>query len=94
MRLRCENGVVGLFGNSNGSGVDMGGETIADIRVSVARIEEKIDGLNRKFDDVLRVTGDHENRMRRVERAGYVAMGLAIAGGGAAGAFSSMITGA
>lgn len=83
-----------MFGSHELGLIAMGGESIGDLRVAVARVEEKVDGLGSKLDAVLRMEDDHENRLRRLERAGYVAIGLAVASGGAAGAFSSMLTGA
>lgn len=45
--------------------------TLGELGRSLVRIEQKLD----------QAIGDHENRLRRVERVMWVALGLAAAGG-------------
>jgi ABC-type uncharacterized transport system permease subunit len=59
---------------------------ITDLRVTLARIEEKLDGA-------LASGADHETRLRKLEKAAWMAVGLATAAGGATGAISAILTG-
>lgn len=62
-------------------------DPIIDIVVDrLARIEVKLD-------QALASTSDHETRIRRLERAIWLAVGFASAGGGAAGAVISKLIG-
>jgi hypothetical protein len=51
---------------------------VIDVRITLARIEQKIDAATA-------ATTDHEGRLRRVERALWLATGTAAAVGGVAG---------
>lgn len=55
--------------------------------VIVARIEVKLD-------QALAQHADHEVRIRRLERALWMAVGAGLAGGGAAGAIAAQLMGA
>jgi hypothetical protein len=59
---------------------------IVDLRVTLARVEGKLDGA-------LASSSDHETRLRKLERAAWMAVGLATAAGGATGAISALLTG-
>lgn len=62
------------------------GDDLTELRVMIARIEGKLDGA-------LSTNADHESRLRRLERAAWLAVGLATAAGGATGAISALLTG-
>jgi hypothetical protein len=59
---------------------------ITDLRVTLARVEGKLDVA-------LTSSADHEERLRKLERAAWMAVGLATAAGGATGAISALLTG-
>lgn len=58
--------------------------TTDEIPVVLARIETKLD-------QVLTVAGDHEQRIRRLERAIWIAAGAASSVGGIAGTVASQL---
>jgi hypothetical protein len=55
------------------------------------RLETKLDLL---LQQIMPKQDDHEARIRKLERMVWLAAGSALAGGGAAGAIASQITGA
>lgn len=59
---------------------------INEIMVMLARIETKLD-------EALRQGADHERRLRKLERVAWVGVGLALAGGGAAGTVAGLLSG-
>ena len=60
---------------------------VADLKVAIARIETKLDAA-------LTVGADHEARIRRLERAVWLAAGAAAAAGGTLGSLATHILGA
>ena len=59
---------------------------ITDLRVTLARVEGKLDGA-------LAAGTDHEARLRKLERAAWLAVGIATTAGTATGAISAILTG-
>ena len=53
-----------------------------DVRVILARVEEKLDGVSTRLDEGLR---DHEERIRAVERFQWLGTGVSSVLGAAAG---------
>lgn len=62
------------------------GAELHQIALSVARMEGKLDG-------VLASSADHETRIRKLERALWVAVGAGAAAGGGVAAVVSKLTG-
>jgi hypothetical protein len=62
----------------------MASDDVEAIKVSLARIETKLD---HSLSDV----SDHEDRLRKLERIVWIATGLAAASGGAIGAAATSI---
>jgi hypothetical protein len=59
----------------------MSDATLAELHRWLVRVEAKLDaGLDKVTRQVEAVTGDHEQRLRRVERVLYAASGLAATG--------------
>lgn len=56
----------------------------------LVRVETKLDQLLAR---IIPVQDDHETRLRKLERMIWIATGAALAGGGAAGAIASQLTG-
>lgn len=60
-------------------------EDLTEVRLAVARIEVKLD---RALGEI----ADHDRRVQRLERLAAVGLALALAGGAASGALTSVIS--
>lgn len=52
---------------------------------------ERLTRIETKIDQLLDMSGDHENRIRKLEEFKYIVLGAALVGGGAAGSLASAI---